>query len=886
MKAGLEGYTPITKDLGFDPLGGLGSPIGNFKGRRVQQNDGGIAKAKTMAPGPTQSFGRSVLNFIDAVTPKWCWPKAKFHRSLENFSGKVGQSLGGIFNHGGKGIDNKTVLSGLRGLRRNAERMVNAGADYKDILSTRLQHNLGKLTGQEIDHLNRQIDSTSWKKLKSSLSDSNMKEDLSAIEKAILQESEKRVPVKQSTSSKSNLTDSVAKVIKTVAQPVAEKIDHALKAFNKAIEPIRNTILNEFTPIEKRLKKADAVLDGMMADAKKDLDQLKSNLNELMQDRDLNLEAVNKAIDGVFEKYDDASLGKAIQYVTEEIHKLVEEKSAQLTPFLSSPSTSKTLNQAMERAKGKISQLTELYLENQTLSDKIKHGIAFERLKAAMDGLPQNIKKTLEIEQDIFSLKSTGLAIDEALESKTPNTEENESTSTLFARLNELSLESSQSLSEHVKSQMDLIDQIDQKISQSDALSKKDQTLLKQLLKEYETQVKDIRIEKHNDIKMKWAQNVSKTDAAFNEIKSVFKTTNEINAQMGKISQLHVCDQNTAHGHLLAGTKSALKFLTVKDNPLENRRFSPEMEGKRCTAKMMNAIKAIDVEIMTLALKHIQQDGTISSEEAFEALNLLSKARNHCIKLSNDIVQSQKGKKLDLKGIHDNGNMKQYGKALVKAAKELAKIPKKGGLSTDIITKFKYAVASPLPSALSDFEAFFDKTKVKSSKSNTIQSFAKSLFQEKNWETRYPDAAKAITEFIETAKKVPDLPKTSYFTHDGLCQRVQEFLRGNDPSLSSMEIHDIRIDFGDTIHLLIDTDKKNLVGKSKSVQSLKWIQLPPPQVVGGKTAYSGTELTNPESKVIYDFEVNRINNRLQGLSISEYESAHETLCGFVDGTMR
>lgn len=837
MGTEINHFTPINKEFGLDALGGLGREEGQFNGRQIQANDAGVPKAAFAEP--TKNIGRSVLEFIDSITPKWCWPKARFHRALENFSVKTGQTLGGIFNHGNTGLDKKDIIEGLKGLTKTSQTMVGLGADYNEILNTRLNHNLDKLGLEDITHIKNQMDSPEWSAFKGTL-DEKMKDDLLTVETSVNNRWNTMNPKPDSSS---GIVNKAVATIETVIENVVEVASVVLNSFKDSFASIKHKVLEHFAPIEDRLQKANENLDGLVGDAVDDLEILRKNLSELkLSDPDLSMEEINRLIDDVFDKYDDANLGKSIGFVTGEIHEMISNKAGSLV--LCKREDISAVEHEMVKAKDKITTLTSLYMDVHMQADSLKHGISMARLGSALEGLPTG-SPFIDLKSKLVSVLERGKAI--SSEMAKPNANQGVTHT-------------------QVENQLKAISSIQSELFWNESLSKEDKGLFTKLLDTYKEQLDSANISKSDsERRSEWEEKVSKEHGELKGISQTLGRLDKINSKISMAERLHVCQLNRAHGLSLAAGKSALEFmgLSQTDSGYDFDRNLTKL-GNQCMDHTLKALRAIDIEIVNLTLEPKGPDDQKTADISTAMAHLIE-IRSHCISLANDVANSTRGLNIEFKGVDPKIN--DYFKAMQDVATEMGQIKNKKTTSNAILTKFKFAVTSSRQSAKTEFETFFETAKVK--KGGAFGSKG-------TWESRHPGVGKSASLFINTAKGLS--------SSEQLCDRIQEYLRGGEKGYASLEIHDTQIDLGGTVNLLITKNKQTL-GKTNLAQDLKWIQLPAPQIAGN-TAYQNMTLTDPDQQLNHDFGVNRLNQRFNGFTVQEYANAYTEISGFINGTLR
>ncbi|MFO1349208.1 MAG: hypothetical protein U1F68_00415 [Gammaproteobacteria bacterium] len=146
-------YVTIATDFHDSPVGQLGQrsvAIGNLAMQRAPQPKPGIGDQL-----------KHLLNRIaDALTPSGVRAEGKFRRGLQDFSAKVGDTLGALLPNAKTGaVDTQRFLDRLMELRGAAEPCTSRGQAFEDLLSARLNVHLSKLDTSTLMYLEDKIQS-------------------------------------------------------------------------------------------------------------------------------------------------------------------------------------------------------------------------------------------------------------------------------------------------------------------------------------------------------------------------------------------------------------------------------------------------------------------------------------------------------------------------------------------------------------------------------------------------------------------------------------------------------------------------------------------------------------------------------------------------------
>ena len=140
-------YIRLDTDFGYDALGG----VGRLGEHRMEVLTTG-ARQTDRVPGPPKTIGRWFSKLLDSLTPSSWRAQGKFRRGLEEFSAQTGRILGQLCNAGRRENDVEerqeafdAAFKELAGLRRAAEPMTSRGTDYAELLQTRVRRNLAIL---------------------------------------------------------------------------------------------------------------------------------------------------------------------------------------------------------------------------------------------------------------------------------------------------------------------------------------------------------------------------------------------------------------------------------------------------------------------------------------------------------------------------------------------------------------------------------------------------------------------------------------------------------------------------------------------------------------------------------------------------------------------
>ena len=144
-------FINLNTDFGYDALGGVGR-LGNH---RMEVLTPGTRQTDRI-PGPPKSFGRWFSKLLDRLTPSSWRAQGKFRRGLEDFSAQTGRLLGYLHEAGCRPAgspERREALSKafreLAQLRQAAAPVTSRGADYEELLKTRVSLNMAILREEQ-----------------------------------------------------------------------------------------------------------------------------------------------------------------------------------------------------------------------------------------------------------------------------------------------------------------------------------------------------------------------------------------------------------------------------------------------------------------------------------------------------------------------------------------------------------------------------------------------------------------------------------------------------------------------------------------------------------------------------------------------------------------
>lgn len=150
LQATSSRFISLDTDFGYDALGGVGR-LGTHS-MEVLTPD---IRRTDRIPGPPSSIGRWFSKLLDKITPSSWRAQGKFQRGLEDFSAQTGRLLGYLHEAGrnapGSVEREKALTSALRELaelRQTAAPMTSRGADYTELLKTRVNCNMAILRNE------------------------------------------------------------------------------------------------------------------------------------------------------------------------------------------------------------------------------------------------------------------------------------------------------------------------------------------------------------------------------------------------------------------------------------------------------------------------------------------------------------------------------------------------------------------------------------------------------------------------------------------------------------------------------------------------------------------------------------------------------------------
>lgn len=144
-------YIPTSTDFHDSPVGHLGKravAIGYCEAPRVA------------SPGIGDRLKNLLARMADALTPSGVRAEGKFQRGLQDFSAKVGDTLGALLPNAKNGAMNENrFFDCLLELRGAAEPCVRRGHAFNDLLTARLNTHLSKLDAPTLLYLEEKMQS-------------------------------------------------------------------------------------------------------------------------------------------------------------------------------------------------------------------------------------------------------------------------------------------------------------------------------------------------------------------------------------------------------------------------------------------------------------------------------------------------------------------------------------------------------------------------------------------------------------------------------------------------------------------------------------------------------------------------------------------------------
>ena len=141
-------FTKLNTDFGYDALGGVG------KTRQLGRHEVEVLEApkyrqSDRVPGPPKTIGRWFNKLLDAITPQSWRAQGKFQRGLEDYAANLNRAMGHLYNTlsvKGSSVDRASslnlMLKEMATFKDNAREITSRGVEYKDLLSERMQLNM------------------------------------------------------------------------------------------------------------------------------------------------------------------------------------------------------------------------------------------------------------------------------------------------------------------------------------------------------------------------------------------------------------------------------------------------------------------------------------------------------------------------------------------------------------------------------------------------------------------------------------------------------------------------------------------------------------------------------------------------------------------------
>lgn len=141
IRNNVSSFIKLNTDFGYEALGGIGR-MGNHS---VEQLESSSVRKTSRTVGPAKTFGRWLNTVIDALTPASWRVQGKFKRGLENFSAKFNHFFGNLYNTLSSDLnadDLKATIKDLSSLYQLAKPLTSRGADYVDLIKSRTMLNV------------------------------------------------------------------------------------------------------------------------------------------------------------------------------------------------------------------------------------------------------------------------------------------------------------------------------------------------------------------------------------------------------------------------------------------------------------------------------------------------------------------------------------------------------------------------------------------------------------------------------------------------------------------------------------------------------------------------------------------------------------------------
>lgn len=782
-------YISINTDFGYDSLGGVGK-IGKHE---VEALNAPSVRQSTRIPGPPQTAGRWFSRLLDKLTPAGWRAQGKYKRGLEDFSAQTGKILGHLFNAAQTGTDQtektaarNAALKELASLRHTAEPLTKRGTDYGELLAARVRVNLDILN-RENPLLFRQVQEIKENGTLDTLINSLDPETQNSIIEDL-----------------KLIRDTIPAVPQTAAEEIRhteeQKTDEAAPSYQSrfSLADLKNFFLRQFSPKEqalKELRENQEKLGGYTEEAK----HLLTECIEEIQSVYSGTESADMRLLSDIQHNTEDKMKKAIQCA-------VDDVCRQAFKYLDTQAPTGSEGQDFQRIDAALVQAELNKIENNTPMPAASQSPSSQNGGPFLQAI-QNAKRQI---QEISSLYGEMTENLEAVKNRNIKYG-------CAAFLRELAEQAPAAENVSVDYLPRLCDALIEDLQTENAGSASADRLLT-----LQTHLKYRELPE--DLKNKAEEMLPQLRHALTpEPVPPFSLTETLLASqsLSTLEKLKALHQVIGHaGALLQQAKLPQadillgQALQISRQIFQIQTANRENTGDSLQRQIRELQSTLSRFMTNSALAQMQTENPTVRSSLPEAKNLNPElAQNGLALLQKSLrllagqLEPERGKAVALAALNNGEALTEKGILAAKACKALLQ----NRFNKDTEAAEQLAVC--LESGRTDADAPL-----------------KALLADKKWDKgKHLEAKKAILDFLEALTPV----KASR-------QQNELMLFLTNRLSNTFVTHDAYRGFDGSIHLLVNTDQKNMLGDSKKLQKTKWITLPPPKTLQTGKPNTGT----------------------------------------------
>lgn len=796
-------YIDINTDFGYDALGGIGK-TGRLGSREAEVLPPPSARQSTRIPGPPKTAGRWFSKLLDTLTPASWRAQGKFKRGLEDFSALTGRILGHIFNSAEEGISRtekenalSSALKELASLRQNAKPMTSRGADYKELLSARMQVNINILEQEHPEFLVRLQEMKKNGTLDEIISSldpqkqADMIEDLTLMKNCLPNPQPAKSEEVQTSSSEIQTSASAGEKPKTSPFSLSALKQYFLENFT-----IKGKALKELQASQGQLSRLTDEAKQLLQESLREIQRAGANIEQLDAEElsriqhgtDENFKkAVQFAMDNVcglaFRHLDSSETvgteGKDYARITADFVKAQLDAAEAGSALPETPAdlqkkaeprtdgqTEKTnpFADAVQTAKAQIREISELYGELSDTVSELKNRSEKYACAVFLNDLPTAVQDT-DTFTNVHALCSELI---KGLQSATFDTK-----------------------TQHAFSELELL-------VYSPAIGKETKQELQAMLPKISHALSPDRLPAMHLPETALA---NRTLSDMEQLKSIHQIIGNAGALLQQ-SKLPQADMLTAQALQLS---RQIFQLQTKNWQNSGQILQKQIQDMQSTLSRFMANSTLaQMQTENPAVRSAQPEAkNIDAETAREGFGLIQRG----LRILADKLSPEHGKSVAAATVNNGIYLTEKGIAAAKACARLLE----NRFNKELDTAKQLAVC--LESGRQDADT-------------ALQS----LLSDKKWNKgKHLEAKTAIQDFLQALAPI------------NAGRRQNELLVFLENRFSGTVVpHDIYRGFDGSFHILINTDRQTVMGDSKKIQGTKWITLPSPESVRTGTISTGS----------------------------------------------